>query len=212
MALRDEIYKPYLDLRASLDAPRSVAALYNIFPLHDARRRRRILAKCSQLVLQLDDFITPEAERMSWEAHAEDWFGSLLGLPSFLLPIPPSLPFPFSRRVPSSCILALRRFNVRRMLHAMITNVGIPQESPARDKRTLTAYEQASALMVPTLRCRPTGFLSPFSFHHFFFPRALSPDPPSAASASSFCCVSADGPSVLFSFIRHPQMVLFRDP
>lgn len=128
---RDEIYKPYLDLRASLDATRSVAALYNIFPLHDARRRRRILAKCSQLVLQLDDFITPQAEWMSWEARAPRrglvWLSSAS---LFSSSNPPLAPPPLSHRVPSSCILALRRFSVRRILHAMITNVGIPQESP----------------------------------------------------------------------------------
>jgi len=35
-----------------------------------------------------------------------------------------------------------------------------PAGISARDKRTLTAYEQASALMVPTLHRRPTGSLS----------------------------------------------------
>lgn len=53
--------RPYLDESASARARCAVcrAGLFNIFPLHDARRRRRTPAKYSQLVPQLDDFITP---------------------------------------------------------------------------------------------------------------------------------------------------------
>lgn len=130
---------------------------------------------------------------MSWEAHAPRTGSTILLLLfspslSFLLSrlsslSPPSplsllaLP-PFSHRVLSSCISAFHRCSVQRILHAMITNTGIPQEFSERDKRILTAYEQASALMVPTLHRRPTGFLS----------RSFSPFFPCSFPQSTFCC------------------------
>lgn len=111
----------------------------------------------------------------------------LLSSPSF----PRSLPLhplpPFSHRVSFFLHLCLPPFqrsaNAARDDNERRNPAGIS----ARDKRTLTAYEQASALMVPTLHRRPTGFLSlsPAPFH-FFFHMLLLPDLPSAA-ASSFC-------------------------
>ena len=58
----DKMYEQSLELRPydQCAAPLCrVARLFNIFPLHDARRRRRTPAKYSQLVPQLDDFIIP---------------------------------------------------------------------------------------------------------------------------------------------------------
>lgn len=129
---------------------------------------------------------------MGGSCPEEDWFGSLLILfssPSTLHPRPsrPSSFFSSRSFFLHLCLPPLQRSaNAARDDNERRNPAGIS----ARDKRTLTAYEQASALMVPTLHRRPTGFLSlsPAPFH-LFFPHAPSPDLPSAA-ASSFCCVS----------------------
>lgn len=139
----------------------------------------------------------------------EDWFGSLLILffsPPFSPHPPPPHPLPpFSHRVSFFLHLCLPPFqrsaNAARDDNERRNPAGIS----ARDKRTLTAYEQASALMVPTLHCRPTGFLSlsPAPFHLFFHMLLppiylLLPLPPSVAYLS----FSTDGPPVLLSVVR----------
>lgn len=121
---------------------------------------------------------------MSWEAHAPRRTGSALSSSSFFFPSLSLHPFLFSpfllfliafflpASLPSTVAAnAARDDNERRN----------PAGISARDKRTLTAYEQASALMVPTPHRRLTGSLSLFltrPFSPFFrsFPR------------STFCC------------------------
>ena len=139
----DKMYEQSLELRPydQCAAPLCrVARLFNIFPLHDARRRRRTPAKYSQLVPQLDDFIIPAPSKCRGRPMPRGGLvclcsssSSFLLSLSLSLPPPPLFPLlvspPFSHRVLSSCISAFHRFSVQQMLHAMITNAGIPQES-----------------------------------------------------------------------------------
>lgn len=116
-----------------VNAPHRVAGLFNIFPLHDARRRRRTPAKYSQLVPQLDDFIIPAPSECRGRPMPREGLvrlSSSSSSPPSLRPRPRLALPPFSHRVLSSCISTFHRFSVQRMLHAMITNAGIPQESP----------------------------------------------------------------------------------
>jgi len=180
-----------------VDAPRRVAGLFNIFPLHDARRRRHTPAKYSQLVPQLDDFIIPVPSECRGRPMPR---GGLVQLFSSFSPLLSSLALPF---YPSS-FFSSRSFFLHLCLppfqrSANATRDDNERRNPAgisaRDKRTLTAYEQASALMVPTLHRRPTGFLSlsPAPFHLFstcFFPW------------STFCC--------RFLLLLHISLFLYR--
>lgn len=106
---------------------------------------------------------------MSWEAYAPPPRTglNLLNLPLLLFQSPSRSPSFFSSRsfFLHPCPPPFQRSaNAARDDNERRNPAGIS----ARDKRTLTAYEQASALMVPTLHCRPTGFLSP-SVSSFFF-------------------------------------------
>lgn len=180
-------------------------SLFNIFPLHDARRRRRTHAKYSQLVPQLDDFIIPVPSECRGRLMLR---GGLVRLSSSSSLLPPPIPLP-SR--PSS-FFSSRSFFLHLYLPPLQRSANAARDDnerrnpagiSARDKRTLTAYEQASALMVPTLHRRPTGFLSlsPAPFHLFFHMLLppiylLLPLPPSVAYfsfsyrriTSSFIC------------------------
>lgn len=93
---------------------------------------RRTPAKYSQLVPQLDDFIIPAPcvcrGRPLPRGGLVRFSSSSTNASRFSLH---SFPFPFfSHRVLSSCISTFHHFSVQRMLHAMITNAGILQESP----------------------------------------------------------------------------------
>lgn len=128
---------------------------------------------------------------MSWEVHASRTGSALLVL---LLPSPRPLPSPPRPSRPSSFFSSRSFFLHLRPLRRPRRSANTARDDnerrnpagiSARDKRILTAYEQASALMVPTLRRRPTGFLSlsPAPFH-LFFHMLLLPPPRSAAYLS----------------------------
>lgn len=184
-----------------------VMGLFNIFPLHDARRRRRTPAKYSQLVPQLDDFITPASS----ECRGRPMPRGLVRLSSFSLSLssfipltlPPAflhiaffLPLHLSRRPPfQRSANAARDDNERRN----------PAGISARDKRTLTAYEQASALMVPTLHRRPTRLPLSLPLSLFFHHRAALPErPPACCCCLCFLFLSRIYRRTTGSFISHP--------
>lgn len=125
--------RPSLDKRARAALCRRTIQYFPI--IRCAPRRRRTPAKYSQLVPQLDDFIIPapcvcRGRPLPRGGLVRFSSSSVSSTNASRSPLH-SFPSPFfSHRVLSSCISTFHHFSVQRMLHAMITNAGIPQESP----------------------------------------------------------------------------------
>lgn len=184
---------------------------------------------------QLDDFITPgQANIVGGPCPEEDWFDSLLSL--FLsLSLLPSVPQPLnpsSPRQPSTILVAPPRpvpiaFLPPTFLPCFISpwpraaRDDNERRNPAgisvRDKRILTAYEQASALMVPTLPLPRLPFptlshLSTAALLHF-------PQSPQLSSSYSslltigipLCKIEQAVPSGRATIDRDPPRASFHD-